>query len=609
MNKILFNIKQSQTNKVILGIGTHSVNNKPIIYISGETYPIRQQLGKSGVGFNWYGTQKIWWMYKDSFDANKNYILNALNKLNVDVSAIQSVPTENTNFNTTTKDNDKHQEATVTPKSQAYSHGIDVKTDKVNGSSFNTYFPVNKNIFSTQLPMHIDGQDIILSLTVERNEENYKKTLPVYKFNLYLNGEPVISYIKRPEGRWNKGGPNYNEDAFVSDMISSFYKFVSEDNKAKSKLYHNLKYVQELNTRDPELKEFLSQLESHAFRQREKSIELLEQHGFLPQSIFIPQYNQNLSLGLEFYNQAFKVETKVDHPLAPYRDILIYIDVPETIKTIDELKLFIHNKIQEQSEKIIKEYVKYLQSFPFEEKQRETHQQDMDKIVNNILHNTINVDDLISELVKRGYARKKTRGEGYILTQKAINSGYSTKNSAENFYGTIAYWISRKKRNVTSFTEMMLMLTISELENVIKRSGYDLKKDQIYNYLESCVNQVYKTLFKESPPKSSQEQYQDFYSNFGNSGKYDDYSKTKNQNTQKSPDTVNSIQMLQQLADQEKINFDKNNLKQVYRSLALKFHPDLIGGDSVKMIHLNNLWDNIPDTMKVSNNWFNRIKS
>lgn len=595
----MLNLKVSQDNTPTLYEGIHTTNNKPIIYVSGNTFPIKNILGKNGLGFNWYRGRKIWWMYKDRFDRSKDTILQKLSNAGVNITNIS--PQQ---FDEDPRQDEKEEKT----EKEKGGENIRFETDKTQGrNQFGVNFPVNDHIYETEIFLNIDGQDIPFKFIAGRGQKDYKKTLPIYEFSLYMDGELVRKYNIKAPGRWGKNGPNYSEEEVISNFLNKLQDLV--DKKDRSRLYQRIKYVQKLNQRSSELKDFLEEWDNYfTDSKKEEKQKLLEQYGFYPKTIYIEKYNREFPIDLTYYNEKISVKTNFDHPLAPYPSSLLYIYVPAEIQTIDDLRQFIDKEIQNNLDSIREKYIKYLQSFPFGEEKEKHHHEEMEKIINNIKNRNINSNDIIIELKSRGYIRPKMRGTGWVLTREAINAGYSTQNSVENYYGTIAYWLSRMKRNVTSFTEMMLTMTISELHKIMERSGYDITYDEIESYLDRLVRTVYEQLFGEKPGRSAREAYEDFYG--GNwRGEGNGGNRGTGRNTQQTNMDINAIlNKLKNIAENHNIIYNPESLKSVYRQLSLKLRPDMPDGNTEKMIELNNIWDALPENIKQSNNWFKKLK-
>ena len=71
-----------------LETAVHSANQKPIVYVAGNTYPIRQHI--KALGFTWYGAKKMWWMYRDRFDNNLERNIASLQKTGINTSAVST---------------------------------------------------------------------------------------------------------------------------------------------------------------------------------------------------------------------------------------------------------------------------------------------------------------------------------------------------------------------------------------------------------------------------------------------------------------------------------------------------------------------------------------
>jgi len=74
--------KESQAT---LQEGQDTRDGSKIYFVSGNTYPIRSRLGRSGLGFRWYKAKGFWWM--PAFKMTPQ-IIQSLSDLGVNTAAI-----------------------------------------------------------------------------------------------------------------------------------------------------------------------------------------------------------------------------------------------------------------------------------------------------------------------------------------------------------------------------------------------------------------------------------------------------------------------------------------------------------------------------------------
>lgn len=580
----------------------HSVNNNPIVVVYGDTYPIYKSLGKSGLGFTWFGAYKFWWLYERDFTPDK---LNALKKLGVDTTEYDG-GTQPTPMASPEKVISTYQE-NLLPKKENLTNKTDVDNDAPSQKYYG--FPVNKNIYSATWEMNIDDEKFPIKVIMGRSFEKGVRKIPLYRYTAIYNEISLGTISEKAPGNYG----TYDEDASVKDIPAKIQ--ARFDAKEKSKIYLRFKTQKRLELRDPQFIQFLETWKSLYGKKEEEEKKFIEDNlGTFGIEINKNGYAGFFPIELNNLGNSIYFETKVDHLLAPYRKTLGSLEIHSSIKTIQELKDIIQKSIEVNKSSMEEEYLKYLKSFPYKQEEQQKSEMEMQKIVDMIIHNFVDLGEIQKELEQRGFIRKSQRGEGWIITKDAMEAGYKSGNSADQFYGAVAYWLHRKKHNITSITEMMLVTAVSTLVDLLKRYGYTLDFREVNNFLENrIVNPLFKQLFNENPPKSQAENYRDFYSgNWGGTS-------GRGQVSTISP-SVNALDDFVNYAIQLGANAEetKSNPKSVYRKLSLQFHPSSTL-NATKSPEERNLLEKtfgelsqkfnaLPDNLRRANNWYQRVK-
>ena len=577
----------------------HSVNNNPIVVVYGDTYPIYKHLGKNGLGFTWFGAYKFWWLYEKDFTPEK---LDYLKKLGVDTTeydgGTQQDPTASPE-----KVIDTYKQ-NLPPKQESLTNKTDEDSDAPSSKYYG--FPINKNIYSTEIECDIDGEKFPIKVIMSRSFEKGVRKIPVYRYTTEYNNIPLGSIAEKAPGNYG----TYNEDNLVKDIQPKIQ--ARFDAKEKSKTYLRFKIQKRLELRDPQFTQFLETWKN-LFGKKEEEQKFIEENlGTFGINIDKDGYNGFFPIELVYYgNKTIYFETKVDHPLAPSHRNLGSLDIHSSIKNLQELKDLLSKSIEVNKQNIEENYIKYLKSFPYKQEEQQKSETEMRRIVDMIVHNFIDLGEIQNELERRGFIRKSLRGEGWVITKVAMEAGYKSSNSADQFYGAIAYWLHRKKHNITSITEMMLVTAVSDLANLLKRYGYTVGFREVNNFLENkIVNPLYKQLFNENPPKSQADNMRDFYSgNWGGSSSQSNAQSTS-QNTL--DNFVNYAVSLGANAEETRLN-----PKGAYRKLSLQFHPSSTTNatkspEEIKELEktfgeLSVLFNALPDNIKRANNWYEKI--
>ena len=511
----IFKLSQSTSS---LHFGTNTKTGEEIVYIIGDTYPIRSQLGSRGLGFKFWKDPKIgpmWYMPKKRFEERTPDILHSLSQLHVNVSRYGEDPkTDNPQGNETVK----QEEAAENPKTV-----VTNKTDTDARYDRGMRFPINSNIYEEEFSVEVDGETMNLHITFARNaNNNYKVTIPEYSYTIKWGDQEVFQHgVKFPKGyRWNKSGPNYDEDKLIEDKLNSLKELYRNPEKNSHK---HLRSFLNASKRDSELKELI---------QEKKNDYKFDTSIFLaPQSIYIDKYNNNFDLEVQlstwFDSPIFSIDfyTKVDHQYAPTKEKLGSVKIPSTIRTIDELNEYISTIVGNSIDVLTKKYVAYLDSFAYTEQQQQQAQSQMADILNRINDNNIDVPFFKQKLMEFGYIRPSKKGKNLgeemvpqgaiklIIDDKAIRETALDYQHDYNYvYSAIAYYLMRMKHNNIGWMPFSISDTIRHAYEIIARfADPNLTEMNFAKFIKEVTQAIFSDLMNKTY-RSREEIYNDFYS-------------------------------------------------------------------------------------------------
>tara|TARA_Y100000310_G_scaffold180635_1_gene180546 strand:+ start:7007 stop:8800 length:1794 start_codon:yes stop_codon:yes gene_type:complete len=583
-------------------------NNQVIYYLEGNTYPIKGQLGSKGLGFKWYGGRKMWWMYENKLTPEK---VQALQTLGADTSeygapvtpspqqtaqpeAPQAEPTQEVT-NKTDSDSGKSFRELGKEHLGQYSY------DHIPGSGYYGY-NIKTDIYATELSVDIDGQDIPLKLMVDRWYKKGRRKVPRYLINLYYGDTQIWSKAMDASGAWGE----YNEDELVLTLPEKIKNLVAQ----KKQIYGRIKNELALGTRDPEFTKILEGW-SDAKWDDKKYI-----YQFIPQKTI--QINEHPYTGeykilLNEVGNSIYMETDVDHPLAPRNGTLGSFGIAATVQNLEQFNQLVDETITSNHDSIVENYIKYLKSFAFTQEEEEQSRGAMDEVVNMIGKNydTAHFVDKLSEL---GYIRpskkvkKEERQPGFlpkdkikwvVESKKIVNDAYRYTQDPNQFYSTIAYYLHRKVRNISSYTDMMLVTAIDHWHKLSERFGHEISYEDVDKYFGEVSSKIYREMFHKEPPQSRADQASDFYNQFG---------RGQSQTNIGGPGAVESfVGLAVGLGANEEET--RSNPKRVYRQLVLKYHPDVNSSEEAQQIirNLNAAYESLPQEIRASH-WYNKIK-
>jgi len=601
--------------------GINTLNNQPIVVVFGNTYPARTQLKQ--LGFRWYGKDKVWFMPEIRFN---NTILQSLNQLSVDTSGLaQQTPQQGSPEPLREPQVDK---PTQTPYTTQTPLKNDL-TDKKTGEYINSTYPINKNIYSADITININGKGYPLIMTFGRiREHNYdygKKTMPVITYTITQPDNPdevLVGNAFRPKdasgniGRWNRtNGPNYNEDEIVRS-------YVGATSNEKSRLYNKIKMAiyskENLEARDPELTDLLKKWDDWKYdkEHKEELKQLIEEK--LPKR-FIKidgpiEYEGEYPVSFNMVSGTIYIETGLEHSLAPRPEMLARVPVEVEIKDLNQLNGFIDQALEEEKDKIKEKYLKYLKSFAFTKEEEDATRSQMEEIAQMILNKDSDIEKIRRELMKRQFIRprkKKNIAPGMvpegefklIIDDKAIRGAtFSRDNSPEYFWVAIAYNLMRLKHNNINFDPVFLDAAYERVAFTVSRYGHKISALEVARYIYQSSRALYFDL-TEKTYKSREERRTEFYSGFSG-----------NQQTQV-PSHIpapGAIDDWVSFVARFNVNAEtaKNKAQEVFRLLAKQLHPDVYKGPEGDQlfIELKRLYDDLPDNLKQAHNWYKKVK-
>lgn len=626
--------------------GIHTNSGRPIYFIKDpKTYPIRDKLGVNGLGMKYW--QGMWWTYNVT-----PRLLDSLDKLGVETTEIrqsQSIPAESPSppvISDIPSD-------TISPPKKEDNISIPVVNKEWGGptelykeqASEKAGFPVRKNIYSTDVTVDINGESVTLNLALNRtyapglNSSDYHvvvqrgyRGFPLYNISVGWEGRH-LGTIKVPI---NRKGPDrkwttIDEEREIAPQVPILVREVAIN--PATKLHQILEAYLHTSKRDTDFLKFIEEHKEKPFDNR---------------NIEVPHKGKMVSVPIisSFYKYGKELDHKIDimpaldktkYPQAPDPSIvglLSFSDssVPDEIKTIEEFMAWYERLLTEKLPQIQERYTKYLESFPFAEEEFDNAKVEMSRILNYLVAGSVDINEFKQHLIKMGYLRpRKSRSQApaagmvpqedikynILDHKKIINDVYRNKNfnDPESFYTVMAYYLSRLKRNVTSWTEIILKDTIRYWTNTANRFGLQMSIREIDSFFDREARRLYREIFEEQSPKSRSEQYQDFYTGFyggeGSAGRGEKNRGEKNRvvtSPNQFADFVASLGGDRELALKEP--------QKAYRQMALKYHPDIQKDKSPANIEnatrifsqLSSMYEQVSGKQAFSN-WLQKIAS
>jgi len=593
---------------------THSKTGRPIYVLKGETYPIKGQLGRSGLGFN-YWRPVGWWIYQERMTPEMG---SSLRNLGFDVSIIggeasqappaAAMPPADQSTQTTPEP----PEAPATAIPEASTVVTDQSWDDVEPKSNWYGFPIKKNIYETSVPISVDDQSYDVKVELSRLFKKGRRRVPSYIYEVFWN-ENLIGRIAKPApGDWG----SYDE----KEIASSIPEYIQERFAAgpKSKMFNAFKHFLELSGREPELTEYLNRFGKLTDSEKiDKTIHLDEPgyEGDFPVKFYA------YSDGISWYG-----ETALEHPQAPSPKTVYYIgDVPPSVHSINDFHQWLDSRINdpEVDARAKEEYLKYLKSFHYTEEEQEAARGQFQEILPVIESRSTDVNFFREKLIQHGYIRpSRRRGsrsvpgmqpqesiELILDKRKIVDDSYNfgkLSRSPDYFYTVLAYLMHRHKAGNIGFGSLFGQIgsSIRDFHDTLTKHGATISFGELESYLDSLAKQLLRDIVGVQAPGSSWDQYQQFYGGEGIGG---DPAGPDAAIGSGHLDAFVEFAVMQGLSD----DVVRSNPSKAYRTLAIRFHPDVNQNNpeaEALFKQLGSLWDVVPlEFKKTSDNWLSRI--
>jgi len=473
-------------------------------------------------------------------------------------------------------------------------------------------FPINKNIQSYQETTNVDGKDYKVDISIDRSYvmggDTYHKTKsrefkgkPRYKIHI------AILDIKDPK---NPSDPykqtynytskqlwgSYDENTFLNTTLKEITKNVLNN---PQKVPGVIRYENEISKRTPEYKQFLNDIKE------DKITPTFTVH------ITDPQYEGDYkvevsSLGVSDRCLDVYLETKLEQEGAPRATTVSYGTKIDGTYTIDDFNKKVQDFINNTGhDKIQENYVKYLKSFPCLQEQKTEAGQSVEEMKNILINPMASVNKVFDEIKARGYIRPHKRQKQYtglttgdeitwiVDSKKIVNDAYSfgsyLSHTPDYFYAVVAYYIHRKHRNISSWTDMMLRDSMATWRSNMAKYGINLDINQIDAIVSSIGNAIYDIFSKKA-------EY------------FDQEAQAPKENV------AEALRDFENLAQQYGISTEglEQNVKNIYRTLTKTLHPDLVQDPQEKLKReeefkkLQEIYDAIPQQYKLAYSWYDK---
>lgn len=181
-----------------------------------------------------------------------------------------------------------------------------------------------------------------------------------------------------------------------------------------------------------------------------------------------------------------------------------------------------------------------------------------------------------------------------VDSKKIVNDAYGggyISRTPEYFYSVVAYYIHRKVRGIGSWTDMMLIDTMSKWYDTMKSFGAQISFKEIEAIIEEIGNAIIRETFDKEPK----------------GGYGDNEARPVNQDAGGLSEFANFAKQFG--IDVEDIQDTAIN---IYRTLAKKLHPDINPPDkkaemTEKFKELQEIWSNVPEMYKKAMSWYHRF--
>lgn len=550
---------------LMLQESTHSSTGRPIYYLTGQTYPLRSKLGRGGLGFTWYGARKMWWMYKERLDER---IGQSLQSLGIDTSVLggseaPGAPPVTPGIS----------EPPMAPQAAPVASGLTNQSWDVEEAKKSKWygFPVNTNIYSTTVPVEVEGQQVELLVRLDRVFKKGRRGIPSYRYEISMNGESVGRLAKAAPGKWGF----YNEDEIAQSLPEMVQGQLGK--REKSKTYNNIKYKLQVAGRDPGLIDALKQQYDEYDGNGESSFEVN-----VP--ITEPGYEGEYPVTITTISgNSWYGKTALDHPQAPRPKTIFYLgEIPPEVHNMDQFNVWLQQAIQENMPRAQRDYLEYLQSFPFTQADQDEATGQFEEILPIIESKSMDVNFFRQKMMSMGYIRphrrQKNTGPGMqpqesikviLDSRKIVDDAYEMGQLSRTpnfFYTALAYLMHRQKAGNIGFGAAYGQLgqTMREFHDTLLRHGATIDFGELNSYIENLSGLLLRNLLGTQSRGSAWDNYEQFY------GGGTEEQLTPEQGGIAGLEPFIQFTTLHGL-DPEVV---RANPIKGYRELAIRFHPD-----------------------------------
>lgn len=598
--------------------------------VGGNSYAIKDKL--KALGFRWIGKPKAWRIYPKNFN---DTIAESLSLMGVDTSIINKQNKVNPIESVKPDDNDKLEVNREESNKLKDSNINQTDTDSPERTRWYK-FPVKDNIYQENIVVDFQGEDLELPIRVHRSfipgKDTYRVSnsrdhvgKPIYFFEVgdatIDNKDELVPFHENPREARNKHSGiflikkiakekwgEYDEKEFIDNIIKLIKEKIAESGASKIE--------KELNARnlDPEFKEFLKEYGNK-----------LEVNVYLdfPEE----KYNGEYTFGLQIHNYGNRywldnasVYLLMDHSfVSDYgKSFDEQIDVSGVVNK-EELVNKVKKEIYSNSN-LRKEIYEFFKSIPFTEEEFKEAQKESIHLKEMLDNPEGSYYEVLREMRSRGYIRvskKQRAGQGlqvdeqvkWVVDSDVIKDhiyGNRSKSISpvNDMYSVIAYYIHRRVRGISSWSDAVLTQGIASVYNDLKRLYPDIEYTEVNSAIQKLAELVIEDFFKDRRKSTIDEDWSSFYGGTGGSSGSEDISDI--------PYNVSeSLEKLYLFGKDYDVKIEdvKSSPKGVFRFLSKKLHPDTSVDESEKIEkeekfkELMSIWDSLPSSIKQSFNY------
>jgi len=593
----------------------------PVLVITGNTFPIKDRLKILGfkpyrLGQSWVQVMDIKTFKSKSQEEQKRIFLE-LNSMGIQNTKILNVEQKSNEPTPPISQPTPKIEKEIL-QGEEYPYRSSIGKDRENRTREKYSFPIAKNILEVNINVKIGDEvktekaQISRSFMPGKTSDTYKVTFdkdyrdfPIYEFDIGKkeNGSPILKLRIGTKGKTTQyPWGTYNEREYLTQtLVPRIEDIITKRNQYQQAFID----VYDKKQRDQELETFLQKIK-YSWDNENVLFDLKITEG-----PYIGSYPVNIYY---WEPQEIVLETALKHPLAPRKTTLTRIDLVG-IHNINELNSSVIKALAEP--KSIKNYVEYLSSFPFLGDQLEEETKKFENIRYFIKNKSIDVESVLQKIKEMGYIRphkrQKSMGPGmtsgdeikWVLDSEAIRNGiYSRgfeKSSPDFFYTVVAYYVMKAKTGQWSWTDIMLVDSIRDWINIMKKFGEELDFKEISETISAIGKEILYMVFGQKS-QTRREKYYNFYYGGGFFG--NDEGSGFGQSSNSSTIELENYS--------RKLGLDPTGLtpKRLYRQLTRVTHPDVNRNDpsaEENFKELGRIWDAIPEELKQACNWYEKI--